>query len=49
LYEPSPGGEIIQAQREDGSWIDEVGPNYATAMACTILSAPKKNLSMFHK
>jgi hypothetical protein len=34
--------EVIKAQGKDGSWKDEIGPAYATAMACIILSATKE-------
>ncbi|MHC4779818.1 MAG: prenyltransferase/squalene oxidase repeat-containing protein, partial [Planctomycetota bacterium] len=39
--------EILNAQRADGSWIDEIGPHYATAMAILILSAPTRNLAVY--
>ena len=39
--------EIVQAQGEDDAWVDDVGANYATAMACLILASPQKKLTIF--
>jgi hypothetical protein len=39
--------EILGVQRPDGSWLDQVGPNYATAMACVILEMPYRYLPLF--
>jgi hypothetical protein len=39
--------ETVKGQRPDGRWYDEVGPNYATAMAVLILTAPMRNLTIF--
>ncbi|MHC5036082.1 MAG: hypothetical protein ACYTHM_02100 [Planctomycetota bacterium] len=46
---PATSREIIQSQRGDGSWIDEVGPHYATAMGCLILSAPMEKIPLFKR
>ncbi|MBI5778071.1 MAG: terpene cyclase/mutase family protein [Planctomycetes bacterium] len=43
--------EIIIHQEQDGSgsWTDEVGPVYATAMACIILQIPNDYLPIFQR
>jgi hypothetical protein len=39
--------EILKQQKDNGSWSDEVGPHYATAMAVLILTAPMRNLTIY--
>jgi hypothetical protein len=41
--------EIIVYQQPDGSWTDDVGPVYATAMACIILQIPNDYLPIFQR
>ncbi len=42
--------EILRHQKKgDGSWEDDVGPTYATAMACLILQLPNEYLPIFQR
>ncbi|MEW6027496.1 MAG: prenyltransferase/squalene oxidase repeat-containing protein [Planctomycetota bacterium] len=41
--------EILLQQQPDGSWSDDVGPVYATAMACIILEIPNDYLPIFQR
>lgn len=41
--------EIIAQQQPDGSWRDDVGPPYATAMAAIILQIPNDYLPIFQR
>lgn len=41
--------EIITQQQPDGSWIDDVGSPYATAMATIILQIPNDYLPIFQR
>jgi len=41
--------EIIVYQQPDGSWTDDVGLVYATAMACIILQIPNDYLPIFQR
>ncbi len=41
--------DIVEAQLPDGHWEDDVGPAYATAMACIILQIPCEYLPIFQK
>ncbi|MBI5359917.1 MAG: terpene cyclase/mutase family protein [Planctomycetes bacterium] len=41
--------EIIGQQMNDGRWADDVGPTYATAMACLVLQVPFEYLPIFQK
>jgi len=41
--------DIVQTQQADGHWEDDVGPPYATAMACIILQIPCEYLPIFQK
>ncbi len=42
--------ELVELQNpSDGSWSDEVGPHYATAMATLILSVPQEYLPIFQR
>ena len=38
-----------QKQREDGSWMDSICPEYGTAMACIILQMPNNYLPIFQR
>ncbi len=48
-YYPRTKSEILRLQKPDGSWSDDVGRNYATAMACVILQMPCEWLPIFQK
>lgn len=48
-YYPSVKAEILGMQNSDGSWEDDVGRNYATAMACVVLQMPCEWLPIFQK
>ncbi|MHC4598138.1 MAG: prenyltransferase/squalene oxidase repeat-containing protein, partial [Planctomycetota bacterium] len=41
--------ELVKTQEARGSWKDEVGPHYATAMATLILSVPLEYLPIFQR
>lgn len=41
--------EILDQQLSDGHWEDDVGPPYATAMACVILQIPCEYLPLFQR
>jgi len=49
LYYPPVRDEILKEQLADGSWSDDVGATYATAMACVILQMPCEYLPIFQK
>jgi hypothetical protein len=40
---------LLELQAEDGSWPDVLGRQYATAMACLILTAPRSLLPIFQR
>ena len=46
---PSIRDELLRAQQGDGSWMDQVCPHYATAMACIILQIPNNYLPIMQK
>ncbi len=46
---PIVRNELVGCQKQDGSWNDEVGPTYATAMATLILSIPLDLLPIFQR
>lgn len=41
--------EILSNQNPDGHWEDDVGPTYATAMGCLLLSVPMDYLPIFQR
>jgi hypothetical protein len=41
--------QILEQQNSDGSWQDMIGREYATAMACIILSLPRSTLPIFQR
>ena len=47
--EVPPDTCIIQTQRPDGNWQDDVGVTYATAMALIIVQVPNEYLPIFQK
>jgi hypothetical protein len=46
---PAIRDELIGRQRPDGSWIDPISPEFATAMACLILQVPNNCLPIFQR
>lgn len=46
---PAIRDELIFKQREDGSWMDSICPEYGTAMACLILQMPNNYLPIFQR
>ncbi len=48
-YYPRTKSDILRLQKPDGSWSDDVGRNYATAMACVILQMSCEWLPIFQK
>lgn len=40
---------LIDRQRADGTWVDSIGPEYATAMACIILQMPNNAVPIFQR
>jgi hypothetical protein len=40
---------LIPLQREDGSWLDSVGPEYGTAMALIVLQTPNNYLPILQR
>ncbi len=48
-YYPAVRDEILREQKPSGCWEDDVGVNYATAMACLVLQMPCEYLPIFQK
>jgi hypothetical protein len=46
---PAVREDLIGRQRSDGSWIDPISPEFATAMACLILQVPNNYLPIFQR
>jgi hypothetical protein len=46
---PAIRDSLIARQREDGSWMDSICPEYGTAMACLILQMPNNYLPIFQR
>ncbi len=46
---PAIRDQLTARQREDGSWIDSVSPEYGTAMACIILQTPNNYLPILQR
>jgi len=46
---PAIRDALIARQREDGSWMDAICPEYGTAMACIILQMPNNYLPIFQR
>ena len=46
---PAIRDELVGMQRTDGSWIDPVGPEYGTAMACIVLQTPNNYLPILQR
>lgn len=49
LWYPSVRDLLLRRQMADGSWVDQVGPQYATAMACIILQTPNDSVPIFQR
>ena len=46
---PAIRDALVARQREDGSWMDSISPEYGTAMACVILQMPNNYLPIFQR
>ncbi len=46
---PAIRDELVSRQRNDGSWVSPISPEYATAMACIILQIPNDYLPIFQR
>lgn len=46
---PTIRDQLVELQREDGSWLDSVGPEYATAMALIVLQTPNNYLPILQR
>ena len=46
---PAVRDDLIGRQRSDGSWIDPISAEFATAMACLILQMPNNYLPIFQR
>jgi hypothetical protein len=46
---PAIRDQLLARQREDGSWIDPVGAEYGTAMACIVLQTPNNFLPILQR
>jgi hypothetical protein len=46
---PAVRDDLIGRQRTDGSWIDPISAEFATAMACLILEMPNNYLPIFQR
>lgn len=46
---PAIRDQLVASQRDDGSWIDPVSPEYATAMACIVLQTPNNFLPILQR
>jgi hypothetical protein len=41
--------DVLDRQQADGSWLDQIDPHYATAMACLVLLTPEGRLAVRSK
>jgi hypothetical protein len=46
---PTTRDELLSRQTTEGSWLDQICPHYATAMACIILQVPNNYLPILQK
>ena len=46
---PAIRDELVDAAGTDGSWFDQICPEYGTAMACIILQMPNNYLPIFQR
>ncbi len=48
-YYPAVRDTLLERRKKDGSWFDQVCPEYGTAMACLILMMPDNYLPIFQR
>jgi hypothetical protein len=48
-WHPAIRGVLLAQQKEDGSWFDQICPEYGTAMACLVLQMPNNFLPIFQR
>ena len=46
---PAIRDTLLARRRDDGSWFDQICPEYGTAMACLILQMPQNYLPIFQR
>ena len=46
---PAVRDALLKRQSDDGSWIDSIGVEYGTSMACIILQVPNNYLPIFQR
>ena len=46
---PAIHDALLAQQKSDGSWFDQISPEYGTAMACIILQMPNNYLPIFQR
>jgi hypothetical protein len=46
---PAIRNTLMERRRDDGSWFDQICPEYGTAMACLILQMPNNYLPIFQR
>lgn len=46
---PNVREELLSLQRNDGSWMDQICPEYGTAMACIVLQVPNNYLPILQR
>ncbi len=46
---PAIRDTLLERRRDDGSWFDQICPEYGTAMACLILQMPNNYLPIFQR
>jgi len=46
---PAARDDLLARQRSDGTWIDPIAPEFATAMACLVLQMPNNCLPIFQR
>ena len=46
---PAIRDDLLKRQQEDGSWRDGIGSEYATAIACIVLSTPNNYLPILQR
>lgn len=49
MWYPAIRDELVGVQKPNGSWVDAICPEYATAMASIILQIPNNNLPIFQR
>jgi hypothetical protein len=46
---PAIRDQLVARQASDGSWLDSIGPEYGTAMACIVLQTPNNYLPILQR